>query len=187
MQTTTRILIVVALFLTAPAVHAQPPDRDRGGSRADDVDGFVARLMAFDKNNDGKLTRDEITDERLLRLFDRADANKDGVVTKEELVALFGREGRGTAGGRGGPSDGPAGRGPGAAGGRGPDGPPAGQVLPPLMADELDLTPEQKRQIAELQKEVDGRLDRILTRGQKERLRQAPTRRPGAPNRPPEP
>ena len=41
-------------------------------------------------------------------LFDRADANKDGVVTHEELVALFQKETVG--GGRGGC----AGRGPGA-------------------------------------------------------------------------
>ena len=44
--------------------------------------------MAFDKNKDGKLTKDEITDPRLHRLFDRADADKDGVVTREELIAL---------------------------------------------------------------------------------------------------
>src|SRR5262249_18048984 len=49
---------------------------------------LVKRMMAFDKDKDGKPTRDEVTDPRLRRLFDRADKNKDGVVTKEELIAL---------------------------------------------------------------------------------------------------
>jgi Ca2+-binding EF-hand superfamily protein len=176
MRTMTGIALAAGLFVIAPAVHAQPPDRDRGGTRAEDVNGFVTRMMAFDKNKDGKLTRDEVTDERLLRLFDRADANKDGVVTKEELVALFEKESRGPSGGRSGPPDGP--------GGRGRGGPRAGQVLPEFLQADLDLTPEQKKQIAELQKEVDGRLDRILTRDQKARLRQPQDRRPGGPDRP---
>src|SRR3954468_17285382 len=133
------VAFAAVLLCFADFAGAQPPDRERGGARApaDDVNGFVARMMAFDNNKDGKLTRDEITDERLLRLFDRADANKDGVVTKEALTALFEKEGRGGAapGGRGGPPDGPGGR---DAGGRGPGGgPPAGQVLPPGLRDQL--------------------------------------------------
>ena len=49
----------------------------------------MARMMAFDRNGDGKLSKDEVTDARLQSLFKRADANKDGLVTKEELTALF--------------------------------------------------------------------------------------------------
>ncbi len=45
-------------------------------------------MMEFDKDKDGKLTRAEVTDERLIRLFNRADADKDGTVTREELTAL---------------------------------------------------------------------------------------------------
>ena len=37
-----------------------------------------------DKNNDGKLGKDEIP----AALFDRLDADKDGSVTEEELKAL---------------------------------------------------------------------------------------------------
>ncbi len=48
------------------------------------ADGLVARMMAFDKDGDGKLTKSEVTDERLHRLFDRADADKDGTVTKAD-------------------------------------------------------------------------------------------------------
>ncbi len=80
--------------------------------------------MAFDKNKDGKLTRSEITDQRLLGLFNRADTNKDGVVTREELTALAAKmEADGGPGGPGGPGGrGPGG--PGGPGGRGPGEPP---------------------------------------------------------------
>lgn len=37
-------------------------------------DSFIERMMVFDENHDGELTRSEITDTRLVRLFDRADA-----------------------------------------------------------------------------------------------------------------
>src|SRR3954462_12835893 len=119
------IAFAAVLLCFAQFAGAQPPDRERGGGRApvDDVNGFVARMMAFDKKKDGKLTRDEITDERLLRLFDQADTNKDGVVTKEELMALAEKleADAGPGGDRGGPG-GPGGRGPGGPGG-GPGGP----------------------------------------------------------------
>jgi Ca2+-binding EF-hand superfamily protein len=38
-----------------------------------------------DKNNDGKLTRDELP----AALFDKLDADKDGSVTEAELTALW--------------------------------------------------------------------------------------------------
>ena len=77
-----------------------------------------ARMMAFDKDGDGKLSKSEVTDERLHRLFDRANADKDGTVTRVELTALaakdaasFGRPGGfgppGGPGGPGGPMMGP--------------------------------------------------------------------------------
>lgn len=141
---------------------------------------FVDRMMAFDKNHDGKLTREEITDERLLALFDRADANHDGIVTKEELEALYakegGQQGRGP-GGPGGPGGGP-GRGPG--GGRGGFGPPqAGQIIPGFMMDRLNLTDEQKSKIQALQKQVDAQLDSILTPEQRAQMKQGGGGPPG--------
>src|SRR4029077_18277841 len=125
----TRFLILAAgLGMIVAVGSAQPPAGDKqddrknakgGSTNSTFVDDFVARMMAFDKNKDGKLTRDEITDERLLRLFDQADTNHDGVVTKEELAALAAKmtayEPRGGPGGR-------PGGGPGGAGGRGGPG-----------------------------------------------------------------
>jgi hypothetical protein len=161
------------LCLFAAPADAQPPGRGTGASES--VDAFVAKIMAFDKNHDGKLTRDEITDRRLVRLFDRADANKDGVVTKEELVALYQKENdSGRAGSRERPENGPPSRG----------GPRPGAVLPPFAEDQMSLTDDQKKQLAELQKEVDGRLDSILTADQKSRLRDMHGRGRGGP--PPE-
>ncbi len=47
-------------------------------------------------------------------------------------------------------------------------GPPRpGTVLPPDFQDLLRFTPEQKKALAELQKEVDARLAKILTDAQK--------------------
>lgn len=54
-------------------------------------DDLSQQLMAFDKNHDGVLTRDELPD-RLQPLFTRADANKDGKVTPEELRALAAKQ-----------------------------------------------------------------------------------------------
>ena len=185
------ILIVIATvaMLAAPGAFAQsaanPPKEPAESS-------IVTRMMAFDTKHDGKLTRDEITDERLLRLFDEADTNKDGVVTKEELVALAAKlDAEVPAGsGRGGPDgpDGPGGGfggpggpggpggfgGPGGPGGRrGPGGPPQpGQILPPTLQDALNLTDDQKKQIAELQKEVDTKLATILTADQLKQMKQ---------------
>ena len=83
-------LACAAVLLSLAA--AQPPGAGRRTTRTrrrtTATSPIVVKMMAFDKKKDGKLTKDEMTDERLLRLFDQADANKDGVVTKEELMAL---------------------------------------------------------------------------------------------------
>lgn len=179
-------LCVVAV---ASVGHAQPPSDAGGGSAGGTasstaaVDKIVARMMAFDKNKDGKLTKDEITDPRLLRLFERADANHDGEVTKDELTALAkkmvaeigsgggGRSGRGGPGGGfgGGPDDGPGG--PGGGMGRGPR-PQPGQVLSPRMQEMLSLSTEQTAKVKALQKEVDAKLTKILTDEQKSQLKE---------------
>jgi EF hand len=194
MRTRMWILLASGLLLTAGSAVGQPPgEDDSGASEKAAADRFVARMMTFDKNQDGKLTRDEITDPRLQRLFDRADANKDGVVTKEELVALFAQEAPrprgpgddfGPPGGFGPPGErGFGGRGQGRFGGQGPGrrgGPPEpGQILPGFLQDRLKLSDEQKRQVADLQKEVDARLDKILTGEQKRMLKEMRQRVPG--------
>lgn len=80
---------------------------------------MVEQMMSNDKNNDGKLTSRELPD-RMKQLVNRADANKDGSVDKEELTKFVEQQ----QGGRGpGGPDGPGGfRGEG-----GPDGPEGGR------------------------------------------------------------
>lgn len=181
--------------LLSPVALAQGPGERRGG----DSDALIARIMTFDKNKDGKLTRAEVTDERLGSLFDRADADKDGVVTKAELKALFSQEGSRFRGGE--PGRPPGGFGPGGPGGPGrpgfgpggPDGPGGrrfggpprpGQILPGFLQDALNLTDQQKKDIEQLQKEVDSRLGRILTAEQKKQLSQFRGRGLGGPGGP---
>jgi hypothetical protein len=158
-----------------------PPGKQQQKDFSDS--SIVTRMMAFNKKKDGKLTKDEVTDPRLHRLFDLADANKDGVVTRDELIALAakldaefgeggGPKGKGPGGfGGKGPPKGKKKKGPGGPDGPGAFGPPRlGLILPPFLQDELSLSADQKRQLNELQKEVDGKLDRILTREQRQQL-----------------
>lgn len=85
--------------------------RGEGGDNpaADVVEDTVKTLMAFDANGDGKLSRSELP-ERFQGLFDRADLNKDGFLTPDEIRKMAAAqapppepEGRGGRGdGRGG-------------------------------------------------------------------------------------
>ena len=95
-----RIFLISGVFVIALAFAVSLADAQTGGGKKDrlgkgkseTVDEFVKKMMAFNKAKDGKLTKAELTDTRLHALFDRADTNKDGVVTREELEALFTRE-----------------------------------------------------------------------------------------------
>ncbi len=86
-------------------------------------------------------------------------------------------------GGPGGPGGrGPGGRGPGGRnfGGRdfggGPGGPPPkpGTILPPFLEESLNLSEQQREQLAALQKVVDDKLAEILTADQREQLEHPP-------------
>src|SRR5438477_7890103 len=83
----TGIVLTYALLAVVSLTAAQPPVEPHQG-RLESADDFVTRMMAWDKDQDGKLTLIELTDPRLHRLFDRADANKDRTVTRPELSAL---------------------------------------------------------------------------------------------------
>lgn len=179
--------LIVTIGL-AGTTHAQPGRPGRGQGDANSVDVAVKKMMSLDTDGDGKLTLTEVTDQRLQPLLKRADADNDGTITKEELTAQITKESAnsqrgGAAGGPGGFGGGPGG--PGGPGGRGPGGPPQpGQVLPPFLQDELQLTEAQRRDLQDLQKDVDARLGKILTSDQQQQLRQMQSRGPGGPSGP---
>jgi hypothetical protein len=188
------MILSAAFLIAASAALAQRPGGGPGAPRKSTAADLVARMMAFDADKDGKLTKDEVTDERLHRLFDRADADKDGIVTKNELTALATKEAPKARGGRpgfGSPGGGPPGFGPPGGGPPGfgpPDGGPAGfmmrpprpgEVLPAMLQQRLGLTAEQKKQVDALQKEVDAKLENILNDEQKAQLKQMRERGPG--------
>jgi hypothetical protein len=123
------------------------PGRGRPGLT---VDQIVERIMSFDKNKDGKITKDELP-ERMQDLIAKGDTNKDGALDKEEikkLVTDLAKNGdlrrfadlgspRGPGGGgRGGP-----GRGAGRFGPPGPAGPGANFKR---AVDDLKLTGAKK-------------------------------------------
>jgi hypothetical protein len=138
------------------------------------ADALVVQMMAYDTNGDGKLTKTEVSDERLYRLFNRADADKDGTVTKAELTALASKDAASFGG--------PGGFGPRGGPGNPIMAPPRpGEILPSFLQRALDLSTDQKAQLDELQKEVDSRLAKILTDSQKKTLDQMRRRGPGGP------
>ena len=96
-------LVLLALIaLVAPSqTHAQVPAPSvetihgvgfsigigasaRPAARPDDV---VARLMSFDRNNDGKIEKAELA-ERMYTVMNRGDANGDGCLDRSELLTL---------------------------------------------------------------------------------------------------
>ncbi|MDR3622154.1 MAG: EF-hand domain-containing protein [Paludisphaera borealis] len=188
----------LAAFAVSSA-SAQGPGDGPGATltKAADAENLVKRMMAFDKDGDGKLTRAEIADKRLERLFDRADADKNGQVTKDELTALASKEHSDEPdfGGPGGPPGGPGGPPPGFMMGGVPR---PGEILPQMLRRDLKLSPEQTRELENLQKEVDQSLAKILTDAQKQQLKELSSRGPrgfgppgggrrgpGGPGRPP--
>ena len=105
------------------------PERPRGGAEgmSERAAAFMNRIMESDKNDDGKLSQDELP-ERMQRGFARLDQNEDGYLDRKELEAMMQRMGRGGQGGRGGQAGrgGEGGRGgeagQGGRGGRGGEG-----------------------------------------------------------------
>jgi hypothetical protein len=157
------LVLTCCLAVVASLSPAQPPKGNQGdkgpkGGLSDEamVSDIVNRLMAFDKNMDGKLTRDEITDERLLRLFDNADSKKEGAITREQVIALAKQMvaevaaeggGKGPKGDKGGKGKGPPGKGgfggPGdGPGGFGPKGPPKQSSPITEIMDQLNKGPQ---------------------------------------------
>ncbi|NJB83748.1 EF-hand domain-containing protein [Wenyingzhuangia aestuarii] len=55
----------------------------------------------FDKNKDGKVTKEELEGKKILNRFDKIDASGDGVITLEELTNAMNKKGKGKGKGEG--------------------------------------------------------------------------------------
>ena len=175
-----------------------PPGRGPQGGSVD-PSAAVEKIMTLDVNGDHMLTIAEVKDARLENLLKRADKNSDGNVTVEELTDEFTAEaaqsrnsrGGGPGGGFGGPGESGYGN-PGGFGGPPGFGGPGrgmrrpGEILPPFMLEELQLNEAQRTEMAALQTDVDARLKKILTEEQMQQLSQRPRppqgRGPGNPD-----
>ena len=85
------------------AEELRPQFGGRGGPGGGPQE-MVTRLMEFDKNSDGVLTKEELP-ERMQGLMERGDADKDGKLTKDELTKSAGSMRGGGPGGPGGRMD----------------------------------------------------------------------------------
>ncbi len=59
--------------------------------------------------------------------------------------------------------------------------PPPGPLLPTFLQDQLKMTSEQKKQLEDLQKEIDEKLEKIMTEEQRKQFKEMKERRPGGP------
>jgi hypothetical protein len=203
------VLALVVGIAAAQDENRRPPDRgdrgpDRPGPRGPGgrpgfaggafrpgqlLPGFLQdrlKLTAEQKKEVEELQKD--VDAKLKE----AHTKLDKILTDDQKKQL--REMRERFAGLGGPPGGPGGRRPRFAGGP----PRPGQVLPGFLQERLKLTAEQKKEVEELQKDVDAKLGKILTDDQKKQLREmgerfgrrgGPGRRPSGPggDRPPRP
>ena len=91
---------------------------------------------------------------------------------------------KGEKGDKGGKNDkGFPGKGPGAFG-----PPPLGQILPVFVQDQLKLTDAQKKELEAMQKDLDAKLEKLLTEDQRKALKEMKERGPrpgGFPGGPP--
>src|SRR5262249_45332823 len=118
-------------------------------------------VMAGHEQDRLKLTDDQKKD--VLALQKAVDGRFDRVLTaaqKKQIQSVFAP-----------PGPPPGGPGPG-------DSPQPAKIFSPTQQDTLKLSPGQRKRLEEIQKEIDARLETLLTEDQKKQL-QAMQRRPG--------
>ena len=132
------------------------------GADGDGPSPQPGHVMAVPEQNRLKLTDDQKKD--VLALQKAVDGRFDRVLTaaqKKQIKTVFAP-----------PGPPPGGPGPG-------DPPQPGKIFSPTQQDTLKLSAAQRKRLEEIQKELDARLETLLTEDQKRQL-QAMRRRPAA-------
>jgi hypothetical protein len=183
-----------------PGAKKGRKDGFRGGrgGRGVSVDQVVERLLSFDKDKDGKITKGELP-ERMQDLIAKGDTNKDGALDKDEIKALAAKLQReGFPGGFAGPGgrgrgDGFRGR-PGGPGGFGPPGGGLERTLGDLkLSDKKKETAEAAvkayrenvRKLTDLARaDLLLKMKDVLSDEEFKKFKEAAERRPGLPPQP---
>jgi hypothetical protein len=161
------LTLVVALAWSDDG-DAQPgkkgPFGKKGFRKAVTADQLVERILSFDKNEDGKITADELP-ERMQHLVAMGDINKDGALDRGEITKLATTLEAFTALTGGGPGDGPP-KGPFGKGKGGPKGLPKGPAGEARRAlDDMDLngaTRDQADRVLRASQEKQKRFDEVV-------------------------
>jgi hypothetical protein len=160
----------------SPGLQQQPPTGLRKGLAPlglIHVDDIVERLMGFDKNKDGKVTRDELPD-RMHHLIELGDTNKDGSLDRDEIRTLATKLSARPAGpGGAGPIAVPVGPGPGpgapggfSAGGAIRSGPDAAEGV----VEDLKLSGKKKQEAMAAVKAHQENVRKLMDRARAELL-----------------
>ncbi len=142
--------------------QGQRPEGQQGQRPQFNPADIIKRVKESDKNNDGKITKDELP-EQMQRMFPRIDTNQDGVIDREELAVMEQRMAQRAQGGQrpqGQPGQRPEGQRPQAQPGQRPEGQPGqrpqgqqgqGRGLPPLpVLQALDTNQDGEISAAEI-------------------------------------
>jgi hypothetical protein len=132
--------------MPSPGIFAAPPRPGRIMT-----DSEQSRLKLTHQQKQELATLQKSVNERLDKVLNKAQ--------KKQIEKTF-------------PTDGPRPGGPPPGGPRplGPGDSQAGKILSPVQQDQLKLSPEQKKRLAEIQKEIDGKLAKLLTGEQRKQL-----------------
>ena len=136
-------LVLMGASLAQPADQKKETPQEFVQPARISVDDVVERIMAFDKNKDGKVSKDELP-ERMHDLITRGDTNKDGALDRDEIRRLATAPGGLVT--RGGFGFGIEGPGPGVPGPLGPGPGVPGSAGIAGVVDDLKLSGKKKDQ-----------------------------------------
>lgn len=80
--------ILVVVIAVGIALFSIFKKREPSGPTPDEI---VQELLEFDRNGDGQLSKDELS-ERMQGLFTRGDTNQDGILSHDELRKMAGAQ-----------------------------------------------------------------------------------------------